>query len=85
LRPETRAVQRDIDDFEIAEAVMNGEVIEEYPEDKYGPSCLVSGITRAGRHLHVHVSCPPGVKVITVYEPSTEKWHEGLKTRKRDA
>lgn len=25
-------------------AILSGEVIEEYPKDKYGPSCLIYGI-----------------------------------------
>jgi hypothetical protein len=36
-----RAVQRDISSSEIEEAVLAGEVIEDYPDDKYGPSCLL--------------------------------------------
>lgn len=79
-----RAIKRDIDDFEIEEAILTGEVIEDYPDDKYGPSCLILGKTEAGRSLHVQVSYPPGVKVITVYEPSLESWQDDLKTRKND-
>ena len=79
-----RAVLREIDNFEIEEAVIAGEVIEDYPDDKYGPSCLILGKTKAGRNLHVQVSYPPVVKVITAYEPTTAKWDEDLKTRKDD-
>lgn len=79
-----RAIKRDIDDFEIEEAVIAGEVIEDYPDDKYGPSCLILGKTKTGRNLHVQVSYPPIVKVITVYEPSSDKWLDDLKTRKSD-
>jgi hypothetical protein len=77
-----RAVKRDIDAAEIEEAVINGAVIEDYPQDKYGPSCLILGTTQAGRVLHVQVSYPPAVKVITVYEPSSASWEEDWKTRK---
>lgn len=80
-----RTIKRDIDDFEIEEAVIAGEVIEDYPDDKYGPSCLILGVTQAGRYLHVQVSYPPTVKVITVYEPAPDKWHDDLRTRKTDA
>ena len=79
-----RAIRRDIDDFEIEEAVIAGEVIEDYPDDKYGPSCLILGKTKAGRNLHVQASYPPVVKVITAYEPTIAKWNEDLKTRKDD-
>lgn len=52
------------------------EVIENYPEDKYGPSCLLLGFTSAGRPLHVACSYPsrPLVKIITLYEPDPEEW-----------
>jgi uncharacterized protein DUF4258 len=40
---------------ELQEAIANGEIIEDYPEDKYGPSCLILGLTRAGRPLHIQL------------------------------
>jgi hypothetical protein len=61
--------------------VLNGEIIEEYPQDKYGPSCLVYGKTNAGKVLHAQVSDLPRVKVITVYEPNPDEWDDG-KVRK---
>jgi hypothetical protein len=82
LHASGRAVLRDIDDFEIEEAVIDGMVIEDYSEDKYGPSCLIMGVTKAGRVLHVHMSYPPKVRVITVYEPSLDEWESDWKTRK---
>jgi hypothetical protein len=33
-----------------------GEIIEEYPDDKYSPSCLIYGKTEGGRELHVHAA-----------------------------
>jgi hypothetical protein len=61
---------------EIREAIDHGEVIEDYPEDKYGPSCLLFGRTQANRPLHVQCSYPsrPIIKVITLYEPNPELW-----------
>lgn len=60
-----RAVQRNISSNEIEEAVIDGQVIEDYPDDKYGPSCLIMGETENARTLHVQVSYPPAVKIIT--------------------
>jgi hypothetical protein len=57
-------------------------VIEDYPDDKYGPSCLILGKTKAERILHIQVSYPPSVKVITLYEPSADEWESDWKTRK---
>ena len=69
-----RMIQRSIERYEVEESVSNGEVIEDYPEDKYSPSCLIYGKTKAGRDLHVQVSFPPKVFVITAYEPDPEEW-----------
>ncbi|MHA1574053.1 MAG: DUF4258 domain-containing protein [Alphaproteobacteria bacterium] len=77
-----RAAQRGIISREIEEAVADGEIIEDYPDDKYGPSCLLLGYTKAGRALHVQVSYPPAVKVITVYEPLPDQWDESFRVRK---
>ncbi|MDL2122032.1 MAG: DUF4258 domain-containing protein [Deltaproteobacteria bacterium] len=48
-----RASIRGIDPLEVKEALLNGEIIEDYPEDKRGHSCLVCGKTRIGRDIHV--------------------------------
>ena len=51
---------------DLREAIVNGEIIEDYPEDKYGPSWLILGFTQAGRSLHIQCSYPsrPLVKII---------------------
>jgi hypothetical protein len=36
----------------------NCEIIEDYPDDKYGPSCLILGFTKYGRPLHILCSYP---------------------------
>lgn len=53
---------------------MAGETIEEYPDDKYSPSCLIYGKTDTGRDLHVQLSLPSSVVIITVYDPDPEEW-----------
>jgi hypothetical protein len=69
-----RMIRRSIDRMEVEEAVLRGEIIEEYPDDKYSASCLIYGVSKAGRHLHVQLSLPPAVIVITVYEPDASEW-----------
>jgi len=67
-----QSIRRDISVGELEEALVgNIEIIEDYPDDKYGPSCLVLGYTSSGRALHVPCSYPsrPILKVITIYEP----------------
>ena len=71
-----QSIVRRITVGELREAIANGEVIEDYPDDKYGPSCLIFGRTAAGRPLHVQCSYParPIVKIITLYEPDPTLW-----------
>lgn len=82
LHASDRAAQRAIRSHEIEEVIQRGEVIEDYPEDKYGPTCLIMGKTFDDRVLHVQISYPPPVKIITVYEPSPDDWETDWKTRK---
>jgi len=79
-----RAAKRKIRSPEIEQVILSGQVIEDYPNDKYGPSCLILGYTDNQRPLHVQVSYPDIIKVITVYEPSPDKWDKDFKTRKSD-
>jgi hypothetical protein len=71
-----QAVIRHITVQELREAVAGSEVVEDYPADKYGPSCLLLGFTVEARPLHAQVSYPsrPFLKVITVYQPDPERW-----------
>jgi len=73
-----QTIIRRISVHEVREVFANGEVIEDYPEDKYGPSCLIFGKTAAGRPLHIQCSYPsrPLIKVITIYEPDPERWFD---------
>lgn len=69
-----KMIKRLIERFEVEDAIINGEIIEEYPDDKYSPSCLIYGKTRNGRDLHIQASLPPAVVVITAYEPDPSEW-----------
>ena len=78
-----QSILREISVQEIRDAITECEIIEDYPADKYGPSCLILGYTRAGRPLHIHCSYPsrPIIKIITLYEPQPTRWID-FKTRK---
>ncbi len=69
-----RSIERQVAEVEVAEVILSGEIIEEYSEDKYGPSCLIFGRTRTGRPIHVQCSLPPSVWIITLYEPNPDEW-----------
>jgi len=69
---------------ELHEAIADGEVIEDYPDDKYGPSFLVFGMTKSRRPIHIQCSYPSRrvVKIITLYQPDLEQWI-GYKARRK--
>lgn len=71
-----QSLLREIAVEEIREAIGAGEIIEDYPNDKYGPSCLILGFTDTSRPLHIQCSYPsrPLIKIITVYEPNSSEW-----------
>jgi len=72
-----QSIIRSISVSEIEEALAGKAlVIEDYPNDKYGPSCLIMGYTNKGRPLHVQCSYPsrPLIKIITLYQPDPELW-----------
>lgn len=71
-----QSILREISVREIREAVAAGEIIEDYPKDKYGPSCLILGFTRTRRPIHLQCSYPSRqiIKVVTVYQPDPAEW-----------
>lgn len=76
---------RHISLLEVREAIEDSEIVENYPSDKYGPSCLILGFTRSKRPLHIQCSYPsrPLVKIITLYEPDPLRWFN-FKRRKKN-
>src|SRR5580700_5667632 len=71
-----QTIHRAITVAEVQQSIAAGAVIEDYPNDKYGPSCLIFGVTGAGRPLHVQCSYPSRqvIKIITLYEPDPNQW-----------
>nr|VFK11159.1 MAG: protein of unknown function (DUF4258) [Candidatus Kentron sp. LPFa] len=67
---------------EVRETVLSGEIIEEYPGDRRGESCL---IMYARQDRAIHVVCAPKneyLAIITAYSPSQNQWLSNLKVRK---
>ncbi|MEQ8465953.1 DUF4258 domain-containing protein [Coleofasciculus chthonoplastes] len=79
-----QSILRKIRVQEIREVIANGQIIEDYPEDKYGPSCLILGLTAMKRPLHIQCSYPTRslVKIITLYEPNPQKWNNNFTQRR---
>ena len=62
---------------DIEESVLlGGELLEDYPDDPRGHSCLVLGFNRAGQAIHTVWGLLPTdwVRLITVYIPKPPKW-----------
>lgn len=70
-----RASERGIDLIGAREALLTGEVIEDYPHDRRGHSCLVYGRSEEGKDIHVVCGMTDeSLWVITVYEPNDTDW-----------
>ena len=79
-----RLLQRGLSSEDIEKVILSGEIIENYTDDYPFPSCLVLGIMRNNRALHV--VCAIGddkLWVITAYEPGLNEWEDGFKIRRR--
>jgi hypothetical protein len=61
--------------WEIREALINCEILENYPKDPKGPSCLVIGYAM-GRPIHIVCGRVKNdwLLIITVYIPKPPKW-----------
>ena len=68
----------------IKEAVAGGGIIESYPEDARGPSCLMLGWSQTGRPIHVVCGKTQDdwLLIITAYEPDPDEWERDWKKRK---
>lgn len=62
--------------------VRTGEIIEDYPEDARGHSCLMLGRGRDDRAIHV-VCAPKSeyLAIITAYLPDPDQWTPDFRGR----
>ncbi|RXK80664.1 DUF4258 domain-containing protein [Chlorobaculum sp. 24CR] len=75
---------RMISTAEIRKAIFEGEIIEDYPQDARGHSCLMLGYGEGDRALHI--VCSPKdeyLAVITAYIPDTNQWIDDFKSRRK--
>ncbi|RIK74628.1 hypothetical protein DCC62_14890 [candidate division KSB1 bacterium] len=81
-----RTVERNISESEIREIAENADIIEDYPEDKYAPSCLALGFTKLGRPIHIQITRIETdedlIKIITIYQPDEEEWSNNYSVRR---
>lgn len=80
-----RMFERGIKKDTVIEAVKNGEIIQEYPEDAPYPNSLLLAIIN-NKPIHV-VSAfnekENEVYIVTVYSPDKKIWADDFKTRRK--
>jgi len=76
--------ERKISADDVEEAICDGALIENYPDDARGPSCLILGRS-GGRPLHVVCGRleEQRILIITAYEPDPAEWESNWRTRRR--
>ena len=80
IHAQQERLEDDLDITDIEAAIMNGEVLENYPDDPRGESCLLLGYVRENP-LHIVVGWSrmkfgdkKALRIITVYVPQPPKW-----------
>jgi len=68
---------------EVRAVIEHGDLVEDYPDDSRGHSCLMLGFGGSGRPIHV--VCAPKdeyLAIITAYLPDPHEWAEGFRQRR---
>ena len=77
------APDRMISTIEVRSVVLRGAVIEDYPGDARGHSCLMLGQGDIGQSIHVVCAPKDGyLAIITAYLPNPAEWQPDFRTRK---
>ena len=65
----------DITISDLETAISNGEILEDYPDDPRGPSCLILGYSQ-NRPIHIvsGYTSTGWLRIITIYIPRLPKW-----------
>ena len=80
-----RLLKRSISRQDILGAVESYEILEDYPQDKYLPSCLVY-LKNVGRVFHFVCALDVVEKkvwIVTVYQPDPQEWDIDYRKRRR--
>ena len=80
-----RLFERGITLDDVVSCVANGEIIEQYENDKPLPSCLVLGLELKGKFIHIVVSHDDEfIYLITAYYPDEQQWTGNYKVRRKE-
>ena len=79
-----RLRERGISIEDVKHAILKGEIIRQYEDDKPFPSCLVLGKAEDDEYIHVVASIDDNtLYIITTYHPDKTEWEPDLKTKRR--
>jgi len=69
---------------EVRNVILKGRLIEDYPDDRRGHSCLFLGLGDEGRPIHVVCAPQPEyLAIVTAYLPDPSEWTHGFSKRSR--
>lgn len=72
-----RIQERGIFKPDIHQVIMNGTIIEDYPDSFPYPACLILGSNQNSQNIHVVCGCNgTHIKIITAYYPDSERFDE---------
>lgn len=85
LHAEKERYAEDISILDLENALINGELIEDYPNDPRGSSCLILGYS-SDRAIHIvcGFTSTGWLRIITVYLPKLPKWLDARTRRSKD-
>jgi hypothetical protein len=75
---------RMISTADVRKVIFEGKIIEDYPEDARGHSCLILGYGEDQKALHV--VCSPKdeyLAIITAYVPNPDQWTDDYESRRK--
>ena len=76
-------MKRGISRHDVLNCLMNGEIIEDYPNSFSHPSYRIFGSSVVGMIIHTVVGMKDDMlMIITAYFPDTERFKEDLRTRR---
>ena len=82
----SRMLERSIESGEVIEALLTGEIIKVYEQDKPLSSYLIMGYTKKHTPLHINLAIDAideMLWIITVYRPDKKLWSADYKRRQK--
>jgi hypothetical protein len=77
------APDRMISTREVRSVILEGMIIEDYPDDPRGHSCLILGMGDDKRPIHMVCAPKPDyLAIITAYLPNKHQWKTDWRTRR---